>query len=316
MLLLIYNICGISGYQNAFYYVDAIKSLLRQQLHVPFKIAISSCLSTARTEQILKENLGDAVIYNWIEESLPLPHTFNHTVQKCVEHFSDVFSNFGYFDSGVNLHDPSNQYDALSNFYKEHTQNKNIAISAAMPSNDDGRQWWDIQYPWEDDPHYNGNYIFPVGKTTNLHCQLYTNEFRKAYNGRIIPDIFANDTSESVTTFMTAAIRKQFQMVNANRIHVFHSQNMDGASIGWRGQNQDGTVRLFNTEKTMDQRFFEGYEFGFGYEECKPRWLHDSDKFNVNGFAKDERLLPFLKKELFLSKEEFNYEAIQHRFEP
>lgn len=220
-----------------------------------------------------------------------------------------AFDSYLYIDSGINFWDPSGHWDALKTMYDIHKSGP-YAMTAAMPSNDDGREWWGVEYE-EDKP-----YIFPVGKTTNLHCQLYSEEMRQAYNGRLHCDIFANDSSESLSSFLAGAMKKQMVMCPASKVHLLHNQSMDGASIGWRGQNPDGTVKLFKTDKDMDKRFHEGYEFGFGYEECKPRWLHDPDKFDANGFATDDRLLPFINQECFLKPDEFSYDSIVHRFEP
>lgn len=307
-LLAVYNICGIGGFQNFAYYENAISSILRQRIgDDELKVVVSSCCSNEDTIRNLTHWFSEQVSFNWITESLPLTVTFNHTVMKCVEEFG-AFDGYLYLDSGINFWDPSGRWDALNIFWQAHCLTDNVALTAAMPSNDDGSSWWGITYPEL------GEYTYKIGETTNLHCQIYSEEFRKAYGGKLHCDIFANDTSESVTSYLCAAIRKKFIMTN--RIRVFHNCHLDGASIGWRGG--DGPVkRLFMTEKTMDQRYQEGYQFGFGYEECNgnANWLHDPTMFNENGEAlAPEALHKFLKEELFLKKEEFDYDKIAHHF--
>lgn len=308
-LLAIYNICGIGGFQNSAYYQDAILSVLRQKgfEEDELKVVISSCCSGDLIVHQLNTAFGNSISYNWIGESIPLTASFNHTVKKYVEHFGE-FDGYLYLDSGINLHDPLLRFDSLKILWDAHLKG-NYAMTAAMPTNDDGHQWWGIQYP------ESGIYEYKAAQTTNLHCQIYSEEFRKAYDGKLHCDIFANDTSESVSYYLCAAIRRKFAM--CLDLRVFHNTSMDGASIGWRGG--DGPrKRLFVTEKTMDTRYEEGYHFGFGYEECNDNanWLHDPDKFDAEGYAKDERLHEFLRRELFLSKQEFNYDEIAHEFVP
>jgi hypothetical protein len=321
-LLAVYNICGIGGFQNYIYYENAIESLLRQKgfAEGELKIVVSSCCSNDDTVRNLTNHYQGLVSFNWIGDSVPLTVSFNHTVMKAVEHLGE-FDGYLYLDSGINLWDPSLRFDALKTLWDVHLSTSpagndwsdglecHKAITAAMPSNDDGSSWWGITYP-----EY-GEYVYQIGQTTNLHCQIYSEEFRKAYNGKLHCDIFANDTSESVTSYLCAAIERKFVMTN--RIRVFHNAHLDGASIGWRGG--DGPrKRLFMTEKSMDERYAEGHKYGFGYEECNgnQNWVHDKDMFDEYGNAKDpEGLHNFLKNELFLKKEEFDYDSIAHHFE-
>lgn len=308
-LLVVYNICGISGFQNVAYYEDAIKSVLRQKgfEEGELKLVVSSCCSLDHCMQNLTQVLGSLISYNWIGDSVPLTVSFNHTVMKSVEHFG-AFDGYLYLDSGINFWDPSKRYDSLRKLWDIHLGNPDAAITAAMPSNDDGSSWWGIEYP------ESGEYTYKIGQTTNLHCQIYSEQMRKAYNGKLHCDIFANDTSESVTSYLTAAIGKKFVMTN--QIQVFHNCHLDGASIGWRG-GEGVRKRLFVTEKSMDERYAEGHQYGFGYEECNgnENWLHDPSLFTADGKAlREAELLEFLKTNLFLTKEEFDYGAIAHHF--
>jgi hypothetical protein len=308
-LLVIYNICGISGFQNHAYYEDAIKSVLAQKGFAPgeLKLVVSSCLSLDWTVHHLTHTFGNSISYNWITESVPLGISFNHTVKESVKRFGE-FEGYLYLDSGVNFWCPTGHYDALRVLWDTHLNTPSVAITAALPSNDDGRSWWGIQYP-----EAPGEYVFKTGQTTNLHCQIYSEEFRKAYNGRLHCDIFANDTSESVTSYLCAGIERKFQI--SNRLQVFHNCHLDGASIGWRGG--DGPRKRLMTEKTMDERYQEGYHVGFGYEECNGNmnWIHDPTLYDEAGRVKDpEALRAFCAKELFLTSEQFDYDKISHHF--
>src|SRR5882672_4756323 len=172
-LCAVYNVCGIGGRdtQVLTYYIDCIRSLLSQDIFGgpgdDYKIAISGCMSSDPVQQTLQLlTFGEHLSYNWIEEPLPLSVTFNDTVDHMVKHFGP-FDGYLYVDSGISFWDPSGRYDALKNLWDVH-QNGPYAITAAMPSNDDGSSWWGIQYRPDED------YVFPVGKATNMHCQIFS----------------------------------------------------------------------------------------------------------------------------------------------
>lgn len=309
-LLAIYNTMGLSGFENIPYYVDSLRSLLSQQ-NVDLKVVISACKATDMWKLQSTNTFQRHVSYNFIEDNLPLSVTFNHTVDKMVKAFG-VFDGYLYIDSGISFWDPSNRYDALSSLVKTH-QSGPYAITAAMPSNDDGRQWWGIEYqPGED-------FIFPVGKTTNMHCQIFDEAWRVAY-GKILPDIFASHCMESVFSHMCAAIHRRF--VLTQKVCLLHNHSMDGASIGSRAPDPDRVPLsktfetgglLFKTKKDMDDVYRRGKHLGFGIEECKIFWPHDPTCYE-DGFAKNPELGEFYKKEMYLTPEEFDYNSVVSNF--
>ncbi len=307
-LLVVYNITGIQvqygGTESFPWYVNSLQSLLAQTVREKwgedYQVVVSGCMSTDGVQNGLRQAFGDTLSYNWVEESFPLSITFNDTIDQCVKYFGE-FEGYLYLDSGISFWDPSKHYDAMEKFW-EVFNSGTYGITAAMPSNDDGSSWWGIQYEKDVD------HIFPIGSTTNMHCQIFSEEFRKNYS-KILPDIFANNTMESTYSHLCAAINSKF--IITQKIHLLHNHSMDGASIGWRDKGL-----LFRTEKSMDQRYREGYKYGFGYEEFKPQWLHDPEKYDENGFAKDPMLKEFLAKELYLKKEEFDYSTIRRNFIP
>lgn len=314
-LLLVYNTCELGGTGNIPFYVDSIRSLLYQ--HLDSKHSFRVCLSACQPSQMWiiqsQNTFGSAISYNFIPENVPLSVSFNHSVEKSIERFG-AFDGYLYIDSGISFWDPSCRYDALQKLIDVHESGP-FAITAAMPSNDDGRQWWGIEYkPGED-------FIFPVGKTTNMHCQIFDENWRLSY-GRILPDIFASHCMESVFTSMAAAISRK--MVLTQRVHLLHNHSMDGASIGSRSPDSNSRIPmsrifetgglLFKTKKEINDVYREGKKWGFGIEECKPYWPHDPECFDENGFAKHLELKDFLRKEMYLTKEEFDYSQIQHRF--
>jgi hypothetical protein len=315
-LLITYNICQAGNSNGVPYYLDCIRSLLAQTVmdSDDFKIAISGCAVNDPTKNQLQQFFGDNLSYNFIDELLPLSITFNDTVDQCVKHFGE-FEGYLYIDSGISFWDPSKRYNAIDTFYNAFKQNED-AVLACMPSNDDGSSWWGITYEPEVD------YQYKIGQCTNMHCQIFPEEWRKAY-GRVLPDIFASNCMESVFSHMSAAIHKKYMMTQ--KIHVQHLHSLDGASIGSREPDPDKIPMstmfetpglLFKTKKDMDQKYAEGYEVGFGVEEYQHWWRSDKTKFDDNQFAIDPKLKDFLAKEMYLTKEEFDYEQIRRIWIP
>jgi len=298
------------------YYIDCLRSLLAQTARNSwgndYQIVVSGCAINEPSKNTMREYFGDTINLNFIDENYPLSVTFNHTVKKCVEHYGP-FEGYLYIDSGISFWDPSQRWDAVELFYhkfKEH----NDAVLAAFPSNDDGGSWWGLAMTNED-------LVLPIGKATNLHCQIFPEKWRATYNN-ILLDTFASNCQESMFSFLAAAIKTKY--VLTKKVSVLHLTNLDGASFGSRKVNHTDRFPMSNTfetgglfyrkQKTIDEMYKEAREFGFGIEECKPYWLHDPGKFDANNFALDPRLLSYLQKEMFLDKEQLDYDQIRSQF--
>lgn len=315
-LLAVYNCCEIARPANYPWYANSIESLIRQSMNSKYpedyQIVVSGCALSDATQQTLQHQFGNHISLNYIEDPVPLPITFNDTVQQCVDHFGP-FESYLYIDSGVSFWDPSLRHDGVEKLWEVHNSNPNC-MTAAMPSNDDGSSYWGINYAPD------SNHVLPLSRATNLHCQIWSNEWREAY-GKIYPDIFANDTSESVFSYMAAAIRKQYMVTT--KVHVLHLHSLDGASCGQRNtMAQDYTVAsehlphilLYKTKRNMDERHRDGFQYGMGYEGCKDFWPHDPDKFDASGMALDERFAPWIRDNLFLTPQEFDYSSLRRNF--
>ena len=317
-LLVIYNTSEILCPSNVPHYIDSLRSILSQTIYdsfgEDFKVAVSGCMMTDRTKQQLYSTFGNHLSYNFVEENLPLSITFNDTIDRCTERYGE-FEGYLYVDSGIDFWDPCQRFDALQRLWDVYKSGP-YAITNAMPSNDDGSSWWGIQYKQGED------FIFPVGKTTNLHCAIFSQDWKSFYK-RVLPDIFASNAMESVFPHMSAAIHRK--NIITQKVHVKHMTNLDGASGGSRMPSPDRIPmsdtfqtggQLFKTKKTIDKKYVEGYQFGAGFEECVDYWKHDPSKFDSEGYALDPALKEFYKKEVYLSQDEFDYRNIRRIFIP
>lgn len=316
-LLAVYNICGINGRPNISRYINSIESILEQDLD-DVEVVISSCLNSPADIMFLQSTFGDRITYNTVSEVLPVNVTFNHTVQKCVEKFGE-FDSYLYIDSGINFQDQTDAFSKIYDLYKSGP----YAMVAARSSGDTGFLTWfkekrGIDTDDRGDSLFDedNNMVLPLGTAINLHVQLFSNDLLKEY-GNIIPDIFAGQCTESVFSFLCAAINKKW--VIRGDVVLEHLTGMDGASAGfaphlWEFQQKrnrwdhpfiiDSVVRVLK----------EGVPFGMGYEELQDIVPHNPDKFDEDGYAKDDGLKGFIRDYVFLNKDQLDYEQISHTF--
>lgn len=296
-LLVVYNICGIRNKDNAHYYLPAIQSLLDQEFPNTI-VAISGCAIKDRTKHRIVTPLANKCCFNWIDTVLPLGVTFNHTVRQCHAHYGNFDATL-YVDSGVSCkNDPTLFHRLLARY-----QTGKYAMVAAPVDSDQGYKEWSLKVPQAED------FLIPVGRAVNLHCQLFGHELYQAFGQRLLPDVFASDTSESIFTFLCAALGKKWLL--AGGIPLQHRTGLDGPSAGFRHRHP----LLFRSNWNIDQICAKGYPLGFGYEECRPVLKHDPACYDEDENHKDpERLKDFLREHLFI--DEAFYRGIQSRFQP
>ena len=305
-LLVVYNTCGFSGREHVDWYIDCINNLLNQDFE-DFRLVISSCGNRLPAIKKLVETFKDKVSYNFINDRITVNQSFNHTVKKCVEELGE-FEGYLYVDSGVNVRDNKN---VLSEAYKLF-KSSNYGMVTIQASNDNGfKQWIGV------DGYITGeNFEIPVGRACNLHTQIFSNDIFKAFDNKIIPDIFVAYCTESVFSFLTAATRQRWIIMKDMVLE--HLKSIDGATCGFNhtGPKGDNKNNLFADldiyEICKDP---EAWESGFGYEEMQGVFFHDPKKYNEKGEVQDpERLKEFIRTRMFLTKEQFDYDKVVHKF--
>tara|TARA_R110000824_G_scaffold285090_2_gene473252 strand:+ start:57 stop:992 length:936 start_codon:yes stop_codon:yes gene_type:complete len=305
-LLVVYNTCGFSGRENVDWYIDCINNLLSQDFE-DFKLVISSCGNRMPTIKKLVATFKDKVSYNFINDRITVNQSFNHTVKKSVEEFGE-FEGYLYVDSGINVRDNKN---VLSEAYKLF-KSSNYGMVTMQASNDNGfKQWINV------DGYVTGkNFEIPIGRACNLHTQIFSNDIFKAFDNKIIPDIFVAYCTESVFSFLAAAAKQKWVIMKD--VVLEHLKSLDGATCGFNhtGPKGDNKNNLFADldiyEICKDP---EAWESGFGYEEMQGVFLHDPKKYNEDGEVQDpERLKEFIRTRMFLTKEQFDYNKVVHKF--
>ena len=307
-LLVVYNTCGIYGRTNTSYYLQALNNILAQDLP-DCKLAISTCCNPSNEVNTVLKHFPDMLVCNANFDRIPVSVTFNDTVEKCVAHFGE-FEGYVYVDSGIVM----NKVDDLRQLYELFSKNQDT-ISARTNTDTGYDIWFDTDSSGEslfEFQHLN----IEVGKAVNLHVQIFSHAWLQAYK-RILPDIFAGQSMESSFSFLAAAINKKW-LVHKDII-LFHNTGMDGPSSGfaphiWKAQGNETWDHLFGTQESILDIIGRGKEYGMGYEEIYNIVIHNPDKFEENGYALDDRLQSYIRDNLFLTKEQFDYSKMNTQF--
>jgi hypothetical protein len=261
---------------------------------------------------------GDDISYNLVNELHPVNVTFNHAALRAYEEFGD-FDGYMFMDSGINFNDNPNVLKDMWELYRSGP----YGMVAARTDTDTGTFLWFNEGTHHGDESgqnklfENGHLIFPIGKTTNLHCQIFSKDIFFGMGKRLMPDIFASHCTESTFTFITAAVGQQFVM--HKDVVVSHIVGMDGPSAGFRPEKQ-GIVpwrHLYRSPKSIDEIISDpaALESGFGYEECQGILMHDESKYNERGYAlTPKKLNDFIKNNIYLPESALNYSEINHKF--
>lgn len=306
-LLTIYNICGISNKENTEYYIESLKSIFNQK-NIDHDVVISSCLSKNITISHIKNIFPDIKI-NHIKDKVPVNVSFNHTASL----FDNNYDGFLYIDSGIILNDEN----IISTMANRMTSGP-YAMVSCLTDTDVGMAIEKVQGYVSGNgltTDSNGKCVM-TGSSLNLHCQIFSKDIKTFYNN-IIPDIFAGFCTESVFTFVCAAIKKRWAV--CDNITANHRISMDGASSGfhpsaWRQTTgRDSYDHPFAIDGYMD-RILNSYamQLGLGFEECREILVHDPNQYDENMFCINNDLKYYIKNNLYLKSNEFNYNNIQY----
>ena len=304
-MLVVYNTCGFGRHENVEWYIDCINNILKQDFD-DFHVVLSSCGNSIPVVKRLLQEFTGRISFNFTNQRITVNQSFNHTVQKTVERLGE-FESYLYVDSGINFRDQTTALADTWDLYKSGP----YGMVTLQASNDTGfGPWFDFEGHFTDE-----NFEIPIGRACNLHTQLFSNEIFKSYDNKIIPDIFVAYCTESIFSFVAAGAAEKWIIMKD--LVLEHLKSVDGATAGFdhTGPRGDSTNNLFgglDIKEIVAQP--EAWESGFGYEEMQGVFPHNPEKYE-NGFAKDpERLKEFIRKNMFLSKDLFDYESLNYKF--
>lgn len=310
-MLVVFNTCGINR-QNTHAYVHHIGKML-DQCGDDTHVAISSCMNGPLSRQIVREKFGSTISYNNIDDRLPVSVTFNDTVEQCINHFGE-FDGYMFVDSGIDF---SSDPGAIKRLHALYRTGK-YAMVAARTDDDMGFDDWFKTDMVGHSLFENGDMIVPVGKAVNLHVQIFSTEMVR-YLCRPLPDIFAGQCMESTFSFLCAAFNRKW-IVSGDTI-LTHRTGMDGPSSGfspaaWLQSGRPRWDHMFGTDESILDIIGRGVQYGMGYEENQSIVNHDASKYDENGFAICPELKDYIRDNLYLTKEQFDYSTINREFTP
>jgi len=307
-LAVIYNTCGIKKSGNAGNYIRSLHSIIGQ-LDCDKRVCVSSCKNTWEDRHVLLDEFkGSGMSMSVVDEVWPVNVTFNMACRAMEDHFGR-FDGYCYIDSGIILPNPH----CLSQLVSLH-MGARAAMTAARVSTDSGTFLWFKKGNHESDESGQGELfasgplIIPIGKTVNLHMQIFSDELFVAFNRRLMPDIFASFCTESVFSFMCSAIGRDF--VVSDKVVVDHSHGMDEGSAGFnpRGLPFPAWQHLIPQANRSILDIIndpEAHLSGFGYEECQGVKLHNPECYSGNKCNDPKRLLDFMVKNLLIDEQHY-----------
>ena len=312
-ILVVYNTCGINK-DNTEWYIHCINSFLNQDFE-GYRVVLSSCLNSPECVKKLYSTFGNRISYSFVGDRLTVNVTFNNAVRECVKEFGE-FESYLYVDSGCIF---DNEKDVLSRLYESFKRDEDLknGMISVQATTDEGLDQLGDPFIYESpEVQITGeNYTIPVGRAINLHVSLYSNEILKKY-GKILPDVFAAYCSESVLSFLAASIDSKWAVM-ADR-QVKHLKSIDGATLcvphhsPVYGNYWNNLLYGRNALDFINDE--EARLSGFGYEEHQSVMNHAREAYRDGRAIYPDKLSSFIKKYLFLSKSELDYDKMKISF--
>lgn len=305
-VLSVYNTCGLSGNENTNYYIRALNGLLAQFMS-KHDVLISGCMVKDEVKKLLEEHFKGRMYFCWIDEVLPVNVTFNHAVREHVKRHGE-YKWYFYIDSGCHF---DNKGDAVA----EACQIASLDDFGMLSIRTDTDSGYNFIFGTHYDDQLFNDILFyiPVGRAVNCHTQFFSNDLLKYY-GKLIPDVFASYCTESVFSFVNAAINKKYAIYRD--LVLTHAPMMDGQSAGFNPAKHAATKggsyidHPFRVESLLPI-MRGGQQYGLGYEELQGVVMHDPSKYDEHGFCTDPRLKEYIKDNLFVPKHLLDYDTIK-----
>lgn len=308
-ILTVYNTCGLRK-DNTNMYIESISSILKQK-NVLQKVVVSSCCNSDECLDKLLEVFGKQIEIISFKDPYTVNITFNKTVQVITDSYGE-FDAYLYIDSGVFINNEDTLYEA-----KKRLETGLYSMITIQVDGDAGYHNIspELKYSSQEPQIINNDYTIPVGKALNLHIQMFTNEIYKAFDSKIIPDVFAAYCTESTFPFLNASVGKKWVIVKD--IICRHISSVDGASSSQRHispiYNNTWNNLLFGRNAMDFINDKEAIECGLGYEECGNIMLHRPESYDSEeNCLQKEKLKEIVKKYYFSNIQELDYRDIAY----
>jgi hypothetical protein len=271
-----------------------------------------------------------------MEDLYPVNITFNKTVLDCVDRFGP-FDGYLYQACDVSMKTGCT-YQGLFNCLQSRDSNGLIAAQIDRDSCyayglklGGGRHGLDDERAREEMFRDGKDYTVPVGRACAAHLLLFSSSVLEYY-GRLLPDLFAAYCTESIFSFMCAALKRNW--IISKDHHIAHVAGMDTPSAGFRPEEREsvpydypipqfaqyheknGLAEGQSSADSLLHIFQNEYarSIGLGYEECENIVMHDSSQFDHNQFCTNTELAPYIKEHAYVSKDILDYDMIESKF--
>ncbi len=319
-LCIVYNMAGVRGNESSFYYSVAINSILSQSFK-DYTLVLSGCCLNETTKDNLRKEFKDRADLLFVDGLYPVTVTFNFACMR-TRHIYGNFEGYLYIDSGCVFQND----DDLQKLYDGFKSHPDCGMYAAQVDGDTGyHQWFGLgRFIDDHSENYklfeNGDFRIPIGKCCNLHTQIFSDAIMEFY-GRPYPDIFASHYSETVFSYVCAAIKTSYWI---SKDVIVHHELLDGQSSGYspvewkinkRKELYDHPYIVDSVMNRVGSKMAR--HLGLGYGELSapehPNGLvnHDPAQFDENGYCVNEDLKHYISDSLFLSALDLNYSNIE-----
>ena len=130
--------------------------------------------------------------------------------------------------------------------------------------------------------------------------------------GKLWPDVFSAFCTESTFTFLAASIGKRQAVLKD--VALNHAKSIDGASCSKHHISPIHGNPWNNLLANRDALDFindvEAINAGLGYEECNNIMMHKPEAYKDHLPKDAHSLINVIRKYLFLSEEELNYDSL------
>lgn len=323
--LVVYNTCGFGGTENSDIYIHNLERLYKQNCDKT--VLFSGVGSNPHTIGRIKQRFGTSIDYYFTNDRLAVNQSFNSAVLAAIER-NGPYDGYLYVASDITFPDNPNALERLTS----RLNNTEVGMVSPEIDVDNGYYWW---FDFKEGMNIwdvfgrDQDFVVPLGATANMHCMLFSHKLLEFYE-RVLPDIFVSFCTESIFSFVVAAIRQRFVIANdvtcQHKYDRHESVPVDGQTLAY-GPAWDrlfpGSPRSIK-DIVNDPR---AKEVGLGYEEWVPRFLHkmdvpkdkpylihDASKFE-NGFAKNNDLFEYIKDNFYLKNDVLDYNTIKYTYE-
>lgn len=313
-ILCVYNICGISK-DNTEVYPYYLEKLLNQDFDGQIEFIVSACQPKERTIPHLK-SLFPQASYLEISDRIPINVSFNHAVLKGIEKWGK-FDAYAYVTCDSVMNTP---YD-IQNLFDIVKDNQNIGMVSARIDHDSCYSYG-ILLNGINHPQYDKiaeammfkdgqNYKMQPGQACAAHVNLYSSTIQEYYS-KCCPDIFSGYSTESVFHTICSALKLDWIIGN---VLIGHTPSLDCPSAGFRPEAEDrNSVPTYYQgfiDSNLNEIFGEEYKkLGGVLENCQGIIPPNIENYDNNGWIKNEQLKEYIKNNIYLSKEKFDYNQV------